>query len=113
MVSSRKSSDEGKSRRPPATTPEGREHQMINLAFDQAELQLREGTAPSTVVVHYLKLGTQRTKLEEEKIRRENILLEKKVEQIESGARIEELYSEAITAMRVYQGIGGEEEYED
>lgn len=104
MVSSRRSSDPGSPKKPRAKTPEAREHQMINLAFDLAELQLREGTASSPVIVHYLKLGTQRNELELEKVRRENLLLEKKVEQIESGARIEELYSEAIVAMREYRG---------
>lgn len=113
MVSSGNNSDSEKPKPRRAKTTEERENQMINLALDQAELQLREGSAATPVVVHYLKLATQRSKLEEEKLRRENILLEKRAEQIESGQRVEELYSEAIIAMRKYQGYGDESDSDD
>ena len=39
----------------PALTREARENQLIDLAIDQVEKQLREGTASSQVLVHYLK----------------------------------------------------------
>ena len=42
----------------PALTPEARENQMIALAVDLAEQQLRDGTASSQVITHYLKLGS-------------------------------------------------------
>lgn len=88
--------------RPPATTVEGRENQMIALAVDLAEKQLVEGTASSTVITHYLKLGTTRERLEKEKLAKENELLKAKTEALASTARVEELYKQALDAMRSY-----------
>jgi hypothetical protein len=88
----------------PATTPEGRENQLISLAADLAERQLREGTASSQVITHFLKLASTREKLEQERLHRENLLLSAKVDQIASSKRIEELYETALNAMRQYAG---------
>lgn len=90
----------------PALTPEARENQMISLAVDLAEKQLLEGTASSQVITHYLKLGSTKEKAEREKLEKEKELLEAKVESLKSAKRIEELYSEAISAMRKYNGQG-------
>jgi hypothetical protein len=87
-----------------AKTPEGREQQMVAAAIDLAERQIHEGTAAAQVITHYLKLGSSREKLEQERLARENILLEKKTEALESAARVEELYIGALNAMRSYQG---------
>lgn len=92
------------SRRRPGTTPEARESQMINLADQLAERQLREGTASAQVITHYLKLGSSRERLEQEKIALEHELLRAKAEQISSQQRSEELFADAIKAMRAYQG---------
>ena len=91
-------------RRPPATTPEAEENQMISLATDLAKKQLLEGTASAQVITHFLNLGTTRESLEKEKIQRENGLLKAKVESLASQQRIEELYSNALNAMRSYSG---------
>jgi hypothetical protein len=88
----------------PATTVEGRENQLVAAAVDLAERQLRDGTAAAQVITHYLKLGSTREQLEQERLRRENVLLEKRVEAMDSAVRIEELYTEAIKAMRAYGG---------
>lgn len=93
-----------KPRGKPATTPEARENQLINLAVDLAEEQIRNGTASAQVISHYLKLGSSREKLEQAKLEKENELLEAKRELMKSAERIEELYSEAIRAMRSYAG---------
>ena len=55
----------------PALTPEARENQLISLAIDLAEQQLRDGTASSQVITHYLKLGSTKEKLEREKLKNE------------------------------------------
>lgn len=112
IASPKKSGDPIKPKRPPAKTPKARENQMISLAVDQAELQLREGVAPAPVVVHYLKLASEQHNLELERLRNENLLLRKKTEQIDQTARIEELYSKAIDSMKMYQGHGAPEEYD-
>lgn len=104
MASPKKGSNEPRRRRPPATTIESRENQLIAMAFDLAEKQISAGTASSQVITHYLKLGTTREKLEQEKIARENALLKAKEEALGSAQRVEELYSEALNAMKAYSG---------
>lgn len=113
MAATRKPAVSSKQRRPPATTPEGRENQLIVLAVDLAETQLFNGSASAQVITHYLKLGTTRERLEQEKLARENELLKSKSEAIASGARVEELYTNALNAMRSYAGQEVEEEYDD
>lgn len=88
----------------PAMSEEGRENQLISMAINLAEKQLREGTASSQVITHFLKLGTQQAKLENEKLKHENELLAVKKQAIESTKRIEDLYANAIKAMRSYAG---------
>lgn len=96
-------------KRPPARTPEERENQMINMAVDLAEKQLREGTASSQVITHYLKLGTTRERLEREMLKKQMENLAAKTEAITSAKRIEELYTDAIKAMKEYGGEDGDE----
>lgn len=101
---------------PPAASIEARENQLILLATNLAEKQLREGTASSQVIAHYLKLGSTRERLEQERIRYENELAGAKTAKIQSDRRSEELFQEAIAAMRSYRGIdeeGEEDYYED
>lgn len=98
---------ECKTKRRPAITPEARENQLISLATNLAEQQLMDGTASSQVITHYLKLGTAKSQLELEKLKRENELLRAKTESIESAKRVEELYAQAIDAIKLYSGNGG------
>jgi hypothetical protein len=91
-------------RRRPATTEEGRENQLVSLAIDLAEKQMIEGTASSQVITHYLKLGSTREKLEQQRLAHENQLLISKAEQLASAQRVEELYTSALEAMRTYSG---------
>lgn len=92
-------------RRPPALSPDERENQLICLAVDLAEQQLRAGTASSQVIAHYLKLGSSRERLEKERLMSENQMLRAKTEALNSQRRTEELYAEAIKAMRSYSDI--------
>ena len=88
----------------PALTPEARENQLIAAAERLAEKQLMEGTASSQVIVHYLRLGTTRERLEKEKIHYETEMLKAKKESLESAKRTEELFAKAIEAFRSYRG---------
>jgi len=106
------SSDNTKKMRP-ALTPEARENQMIYLAVDLAEKQLREGTASSQVITHFLKLASGKDKLEREILEKQKELLEAKTQYIHSSKKTEELYSNALKAMRKYSGGGEEEGGED
>lgn len=114
MARTKKSAETGStSRMRPALTREARENQMISLAVDLAEQQLRDGTASSQVITHYLKLGSTKEKIEKEILEKQRDLISAKTDQIQSQKRIEELYSEAIKAMQRYSGSGGHDEYED
>lgn len=93
-----------KKKRPPATTVEARENQMIAYAVDLAERQLIEGTASSQVITHFLKLGTTKEKVEREILESQKELIKAKTEAIKSAAKVEELYAEALKAMRSYRG---------
>ena len=88
----------------PALSPETRENQLIALAVDLAEKQLQEGTASSQVISHFLKLGSTVANLEKERLKNEVILMKAKTESIKSTKNIENLYKEAINAMRTYGG---------
>lgn len=90
--------------RKPATSVEGRENQLISKAIDLAEKQLEDGTASAQVISHYLKLGSTREKLEQERLAKENKVLEAKVENMASARRVEALYEAALNAMRSYAG---------
>lgn len=112
MASTRRKDRDKSKGRPPATTVEGRENQLVSLAVDLAEQQMREGTASAQVISHYLKLGSTREQLEQERLANENQLLRARVEQLQSSKRIEELYDEAINAMKRYAGHDDYEEIE-
>lgn len=99
-----RSQEEPPPRRRPATTPVARENQLISLAVDLAERQMREGTASAQVISHYLKLGSSRERLEQERLEKENSLLDAKREAYESAQRVEAMYTEALNAMRSYSG---------
>lgn len=106
-------SQDVQSRQKPADTPEERENQMIGYAVDLAEKQLRDGTASSQVITHYLKLGTQKEKLEREKLQLEKDLLIAKTEVLQAQKSSDELYKKAIEAMSSYAGRAFNVEDED
>lgn len=99
--------------RRPALSLEAREQQLISAAVDLAEQQLLDGTASSQVIVHYLRLGSTKDRLEKEKLQKENELLKAKAEALQSAKHTEELYANAIKAMRLYSGSedNDDEEY--
>lgn len=89
---------------PPATTIEGRNDQLIAAAFDLAERRLHDGTASAQEVVHFLRMGTVNQKLQEEKVRRENLVLEARVEELKSRTSSEEMLAKALAAFKGYSG---------
>lgn len=95
----------------PALTPEARENQMIALAMDLAEQQLRDGTASSQLITEFVKRGSNKARLENEKLKEENKLLRARTEAMESAKEVEKLYKEALSAMRNYSGQGDPDEY--
>lgn len=93
-----------KKKRAPALTIEARENQLISAATDLAERQILDGTASPSVITHYLKLGSTRALLENEKLKNENELLKAKSAKIESEKDNLKLYEDALKAFRGYRG---------
>ena len=90
-----------------ASTPEGRENEMIMLAYQEVERRIRDHTASSQELCHFLKMGSEKERLEREKLEVEMELQRVRADSIESGKHMEELYNNAIAAMKLY---GGSEE---
>jgi len=91
-------------RLPRARTPEAREQQLAALAYDLAEKQFLEGSASSQVIVHFLKVGSLREKIELQKTKQETLLVEAKVKDLANVEEMKQLYVEAMDAMRGYAG---------
>jgi hypothetical protein len=94
----------------PARTPEARENQLISLAYDLAEKQLRDGTASSQVITQFLKLASPTERLEREILESRKELMVAKTEAIKSNKNVEKLYQNALNAMKSYRGESSEDE---
>lgn len=94
----------------PALTVEARENQLVSLAVDLAEKQLKEGTATSQVITHYLKIGSTKERIEKEILAEQRELIKAKTESLQSAKRVEELYTNALEAMKKYSGQGDVED---
>ncbi len=88
-----------------ASTPEGRENEMIMLAYQEVERRIRDHTATSQELCHFLKMGSEKERLEREKLEVEMELQRVRADSIESGKHMEELYNNAIAAMKMYSGV--------
>lgn len=90
----------------PGLTPEADENQLISLSIDAAKKMLLNGTAPTSIVLHYLKLATTRERMEREMMATQKELMEAKKQALESQAKVEQLYADAMKAMQRYSGYG-------
>ena len=97
----------------PALTPESREDQLVALAINLAEKQLLEGTASAQVISHFLKIGSTKERIEKEILEEQKAMIKAKTEALKSEKRVEELYEEALNAMRRYSGQVVDEDVEE
>ena len=98
----------------PALSAEAEENQNIALANNLAQEMLRNGTATSQIILHFLKQGSQKERLERERLEKENELLKAKTEELKATKRTEELMEEALNALTIYKGnLHGAESYEE
>lgn len=97
----------------PGLTPEAEENQCIAMAYRLVKQRLADGSASSQETTHFLKMGSIKARLENERLIEENKLLQAKTKALESAEDMKELYTEAIKAMASYQGHGGLEDDED
>jgi hypothetical protein len=86
---------------------------MVSLAERLAEQQLKDGSASAQVITHYLKLGSSREQLEQQRLAGELELQKAKIESMASTQRLEAMYTQAMNAFRGYQGQPDEELDED
>lgn len=90
-------------------TPEARENQMISLAMDLAEQQLRDGTASSQLITEFVKRGSTKARVEKELLEKQRDLAAAKAESIKAADRLEELLPKVMKAMGRYRGDDEEE----
>jgi hypothetical protein len=110
MAKPKKSEEtQAKPRKRPATSPEARENQLISMAYDVAEQQLRDGTISAAVLAELIKAGSKKRQAELEKLQKDTELNEAKAAALASAKRVEELYSEAMAAFRTYSGLGADD----
>ena len=83
------------------------------MAVDLAERQLMDGTATSQVITHFLKMGSTKEKVEKEILEKQKELITAKTEALKSQKRIEDLYANALNAMRRYSGVSELDDEED
>lgn len=99
----------------PSLSQEADENQLISLSIDAAKKMLIEGTAPTSIVLHYLKLATTREKMERQMMETQQELMVAKKQALESQAKVEQLYADAMKAMQKYSGYDdgeiGDDEY--
>lgn len=86
------------------TTMEGRENELIALAYDAAEQRIRNGTATSQEIVHFLRLGSAKERRAQEQMEADIALKQAKVKAIQDGEHLEQIYNDAIEAMKRYSG---------
>lgn len=92
-----------KTRSKPAHTPEGRENQLIALAYDKVEERILSNQASAQELVHFLRLGTEKAKLEKEKLEIDKQLAEAKIKSLGSDEELKQLTKEALTAFSTYR----------
>lgn len=113
MARNRKEPMRNRLNEPPALTPEAQEQQNIALAVNCARQKLADGTASPQIIVHYLRLATEKEKLEREILELQKELIAAKTEAYQASKDVKELYEQAIKSMQIYSGNGEPEDYED
>lgn len=100
-------------RRSPAKTPEERESILISKSLNLIEKQIDDGTASSQILSIYAKYGSERERLERERLANENAVLRKKVESMEAAIDVKNLMEEALLAFKGYSGQPPQDEEDE
>lgn len=91
-------------KRKPALGLQAREDELIAAATEEAEKRILNGKASDSLLIHYLKLGTTKMKLDKESAKADVILKKAKAKSIESQDMSRQLILDAINAMKEYTG---------
>lgn len=89
--------------RAPAVTPDAQEQRLINLAYGRAEEMLVEGTAPPSIINHFLKMGSSIQRTEKDLKSSQAILAKSKASQIQKSDEDKNLAEAAINALKSYR----------
>ena len=95
---------EPKVERLPAKSAQAREDQLIAMAYNRVEERIRNNEATGPELVHFLKLGSTKGRLEKDILEKERELVTAKTEALRAQRQVEELYAQAIEAMKSYGG---------
>lgn len=85
---------------------------MVNLAYSAVQKRIEDGTASAMELVHFLKIGTTEHELQMRLLEAENELRAAKKAELESRQNVEELYKNALAAMRSYRGAPEDDDEE-
>lgn len=96
-----------------ALSPEAEENRLIALAYDRVEERMLNGEATAQELVHFLKLGTMKARLEMQELEAKIKLDEAKVKSLEASQKTEEQMQAVLDAIKLYGGYGGQQEYTD
>lgn len=92
-----------------SSTPEGRENELIDMAYNEVARRIANHEATSAELVHFLRMGSEKERLERSKIESEMELQRAKTVAIEEGRSMEAIAAEAIAAFKRYSGVEDEE----
>ena len=84
--------------------PRRRLDQLINMAYDSVEEDIRNKKASPTVLNQLLRMGTERDALETENLRTKSELNKSRVKEIDEKASQKQLMEEALAAIKDYRG---------
>ena len=92
-----------------SSTPEGRENELIDMAYNEVARRIANHEATSAELVHFLKMGSEKERLERSKIEAEMELQRAKTVAIEEGRSMEAIAKEAMEAFKRYSGADDED----
>ena len=87
----------------PRSSPEAQINKCIALSYDLVEQRLREGTATSQETTYFLKLGSERERLEREILTEQAKLIKAKTEEHQTLKKIELAIDDALNAVMSYR----------
>ena len=88
----------------PDFTAAARERRLVGLAYDEAERRLKEGTASSEMICHFLRVGSSKEYLDQQLMAGKIELQAAKADMFKAQQKTEQMIAEAMAAMKAYQG---------
>ena len=89
-------------KRVPDVSDNQREKRLCDLALTAVEQRIKDGTASSAELVHFLKLGSERYKYEQEELKWKTELLRAKTQAIAEAEKSSLDYAKVIEALTHY-----------